>query len=98
MSWAYRLQLIVLVLFLVACADPGEETAVPTAPPVPTDEPTPEPIEESDNSFIVIATDAPNAPYVQFDEFGEVDGFEASLLQYITDDAQLEYELIVTPV
>ena len=101
MSQTFRLRMVVLVagllLFSVACANPGEDTAVTAVPPTPTNEPTPEVQNNNAPNFVVIATDAPNAPFTQFDEFGEVDGFEASLLQYITDDAQLDYELIVTP-
>ncbi len=101
MSWPYRLRLVVLltglILLSVACGNSEEETAVTPAPPTPTSEPTPQVVSENDENFVVIATDAPNPPFTQFDEFGGVDGFETSLLQYIVDDAQLEYELIVTP-
>lgn len=99
MRWVFRLLLIILILLLAACSQPEEETAVANTPiPEPTTEPTAAPDEAPiDNNFIVIATDAPNAPFSVFDEFGGVDGFEASLLQYISDDAQFEYELVVTP-
>ena len=80
MRWVYRLHLIGLILLLAACSQPEEETAVSSTPiPEPTLLPTSEPDSAIDDSFIVIATDAPNAPFTQFDEFGDVDGFEASL-------------------
>ncbi|HIP72022.1 MAG TPA: transporter substrate-binding domain-containing protein [Anaerolineae bacterium] len=88
---------LLAALGLAGCANSGEETAVTPSPSTPTAEPTPDTISAADQDFIVIATDAPNPPFTLFNQFGEVDGFDANLLAAIMEQAQLEYELIVTP-
>lgn len=85
-----------LILMLAACTDGDRETAVTTVPPTPTTivESTPE---SSSRNFIVVATDAPNPPYTEFDQFGNVSGFIQRIMAEIATSAGLEYEFVVTP-
>jgi peptide/nickel transport system substrate-binding protein len=91
--------LLILATLMTACGDngtPAEVTAVPpTASPFP--QPTQPVTSNRDENFIVVATDAPNAPYSLFDEFGLVDGFDSRILANIAAEANLDYELVVTP-
>lgn len=88
---------LLVVWGLAGCANSNSETAVTPLPPTPTAEPTPDEGSTAPQDFIVIATDAPNPPFTLFNQFGEVDGFDANLLDAILQQAQLNYELIVTP-
>lgn len=64
------------------------ETAVrPTEPSQPLD----------DNNFIVIATDAPNPPFTQFDPFGNVIGYNSTVIEALSRIDGFEYEFVVTP-
>ena len=93
-----NLALLTLLLLLVACADGGEETAVTPSPPTPTPAPTEEVLfPPSQQDFIVIATDAPLPPFTEFDQFGDLDGFDSRLMENIAVEADLDYEFVVTP-
>ncbi len=89
---------VFMILVLVGCGD-GEEPAATAVPPTPTPlaEPTAVAAPPRDRDFIVVATDAPHPPYTVFDAFGVVDGFDSRVLENIAADANLDYELIVTP-
>jgi len=90
--------LAVLLVALVGCREQEPETAVPpisptaTIPAVPTAANQP-----SDRDFIVIATDAPNAHFADFDKFGSVIGFNNDLMARIAAIVDFEYEFVVTP-
>jgi peptide/nickel transport system substrate-binding protein len=89
---------VLLIWLLAGCSD-GEEVAATAVPPTPTPlaEPTLPATPSRDRDFIVVATDAPHPPYTLFDAFGVVDGFDSRVLENIAADANLDYELIVTP-
>lgn len=93
-------KLLFLLLFLVACTDNTPETAVSPVPPTPTTAVTPTSetaVPPANNNFIVIATDAPNPPFTDFDLFGSVIGFNRDVMDNIAATANLEYEFVVTP-
>ena len=90
------LALLSLAPVLSACG--GEEPAA-EAPPQPTvavaptaDLPIP-----PDSDLVVIATDAPLPPYSDFDQFGNVVGFNAAVVEAMADRAGFDYEFVVTP-
>jgi len=92
------LSVLFFALFLVvSCGDSGSETAVTPPSPVPTIAATETAVLASSRDFIVIATDAPNPPFADFDAFGNVVGFNASIMRSIAADSGLEYEFVVTP-
>ncbi len=102
---ALLLALFALVL-LVGCGDSGAETAVTPIPPAPTKSVTsPENASETavteeppgDRDYLIIATDAPNLPFTDFDEFGNVIGFNESIMSGIAADGGFAYEFVVTP-
>jgi peptide/nickel transport system substrate-binding protein len=86
---------------MVACSNEGGETAVtpPPIPPTPTNQPEPTAVTAAlpDPDFIVIATDAPNPPFTNFDEFGNVVGFSESIMSSLAAEAGFEYEFVITP-
>jgi len=84
---------------MTACNDGGEETAVTPLPPTPTSQPEPTAVTETrpNRDFIVIATDAPNPPFTEFDEFGNVVGFNESIMSSIAAEGSFEYEFVITP-
>lgn len=90
--------LMALVL-LVGCGDSGSATAVPLPPPTntPVLSATAVAEEPAARDYIIIATDAPNPPFATFDEFGNVIGFNESIMSSIAADAGFEYEFVVTP-
>ena len=93
--WA--LQICLLIFVLVACTQPENEVAETAVPATVTPQIAPTSVDSSDSNFIVIATDAPNPPYTEFDEFGEIIGFSALALAEIAANAGIQYELVVTP-
>lgn len=89
---------LLLLLLPAACGDSGSETAVTAVPLTPTTDPaslipaTPVP-----SDFIVVATDAPNPPFTEFDDFGNVSGFIERIMAEIASAGSLAYEFVVTP-
>ena len=93
---------VLLVLAVMAgCGDTGSETAVTAIPPTPTipaaSSETAVAEEPGDRDYIIIATDAPNPPFANFDEFGNVIGFNEDIMSSIAADGGFEYEFVVTP-
>ena len=87
---------------LVGCGDSGSETAVTTIPPTATTKAAS--VETAvvaeapvDRDYIIIATDAPTPPFADFDEFGNVIGFNESIMSNIAAEAGFAYEFVVTP-
>lgn len=94
-----RYFLLLLLALLVACGGGAEETAVPLPPPTPTSAPEPTAVSQirPSRDFIVIATDAPNPPFTAFDDFGNVVGFNESIMRNIAAEGGFEYEFVITP-
>ncbi len=95
--------LFALVL-IVGCGDSGSETAVTVIPPTATTDSAPvaetavvEEVSAEDQDYIIIATDAPNPPFADFDEFGHVIGFNESIMSSIAEAGGFTYEFVVTP-
>lgn len=89
----------VLCWALVACRTNQPETQATAVPPTATAviPPTPATLPADDN-YLIIATDAPNPPFTNFDKYGTLIGFEPDILQFISNRAGFEgYELVVTP-
>lgn len=85
---------------LVGCGGSAAVTAVPIIPAAPTTAPLTEtavPQPTRNPYYIIIATDAPNPPFANFDEFGNVIGFNESIMSNIAAEAGFEYEFVVTP-
>ena len=89
---------LLATIFAVACA---REEAPPQAtplPPTPTGEPAPTatPLPPERSQYVTIATDAPYAPFGTFDEFGNVVGFDAEIVDNIMARTGYDYEFVVT--
>ena len=74
----------------------GGPAVSPTATPISI-EPTVAAIPTRDPNFVVIATDAPLPPFTNFDQFGEIEGFDKEVMDNIARIAGFEYEFVVTP-
>jgi peptide/nickel transport system substrate-binding protein len=89
------------LLILAACADKQGEvgvTAVAPTPTTPAIQPTASLAPIADDDFLIIATDAPDPPFTNFDEFGEVIGFNDAIMENIAAIAHFQgYEFVVTP-
>jgi peptide/nickel transport system substrate-binding protein len=85
---------------LVACSEQPEEAVATAVLPTPTPE-----IESTVNvapiradDFLIVATDAPDPPFSNFDEFGEVIGFNEEVMANLVVIAGFDgYEFVVTP-
>ncbi len=89
---------VVFLLLTAACGDGGEETAVTAIPPTPTSNAVATRIAAPNaTDFIVIATDAPNPPFTDFDQFGNITGFDQRIMAEIAATVDLDYEFVVTP-
>jgi peptide/nickel transport system substrate-binding protein len=98
---------LILVLVMVAgtaCQGDEEESPTPAVTAMPTRTPTPvgdaaQDGESSDEiSFITIATDAPSR-FKEFEDinpFGDVIGFDPDVMAYISGEAGIDYEFVVT--
>ena len=85
---------------LVGCAEQPNEAVVTAVPPTPTSEiqPTINAIPITDDDFLIVATDAPDPPFTDFDQFGEVIGFNEEAMANIVTIAGFDgYEFVVTP-
>jgi len=96
-------QLLLLTLLLGAgcrLAEP-QETAVEPLPTLPAAMPEQAAVSEQaaarSRDFLVVATDAPLPPFTRFDEFGNVEGFNASVMESLAAAAGFDYEFVVTP-
>lgn len=89
--------LTVLLVTAVACQQERPQNAANSQTPQAfTPEPTATIPPENDN-FIVIATDAPLPPFSDFDPFGNIIGFNNSVMESVAAAAGLDYEFVVTP-
>lgn len=87
-----------MIVLMAACGDGREETAVTAIPPTPTNDVVATSIAAPNASdFIVVATDAPNPPFTDFDQFGNVTGFVERVMAEIAATVDLDYEFVVTP-
>ncbi|MCP4429257.1 MAG: transporter substrate-binding domain-containing protein [Chloroflexi bacterium] len=87
-----------LFILLIGCREMEPETAVPHVAPTVTVSAVPtQDGRVSDRDFIVIAADAPNAYFADFDKFGNVIGFNNDLMARIAAIADFDYEFVVTP-
>ena len=103
MSQTRRLSVNVFLmmwLFLAAgCRRAEPETAAPLLSPTATS-PAPATVASppvADRDFIVVATDAPNAYFANFDKLGNVIGFNNDLMARLAAIADFDYEFVVTP-
>jgi peptide/nickel transport system substrate-binding protein len=89
------------MMVVVGCVDGGVEISVTTVPPTPTSAvalPTADTVStRNSRDFIVIATDAPNPNFTEFDKFGNVIGFNNDLMARLSAVADFDYEFVVTP-
>jgi ABC-type amino acid transport substrate-binding protein len=95
-----NIALFILALFLLAgCgadeADPVVTHAAPT-PPAVQEEPTPQAATPVAENFKTIAVDAPFPPFSDFDDFGNVVGFDAELAQNLASRLGFDFEFVVT--
>ena len=98
LSFIGFLTAVLFILLLAACSDGGEETAVTAIPPTPTTDAIATSIAAPNaTDFIVVATDAPNPPFTDFDQFGNVTGFVERIMAEIAATVDLDYEFVVTP-
>lgn len=102
--WQFLVTMGLLLWVATGCGNGEvveETTAVPpTAPTIPT-EPTaesePETAVPTREDFIVIALDAPNPPFTDFDQFGNIIGINQDIMARLASLANVEYEFVVTP-
>ena len=81
----------------VGCQRTEPELVATAVPPTPTN-PAILTLESSRGSdFIVIATDAPNGYFADFDPLGSVVGFNNDLMARLAAIADFDYEFLVTP-
>ncbi len=95
-----RYWLLLFLVLVTGCGDSVAETAVTPIPFTPTPPLTPTvetAVLPTNDDFIVIATDAPNPPFADFDTFGNLIGFNRDVMDNLSALADLEYEFVVTP-
>ncbi|MCB9421932.1 MAG: transporter substrate-binding domain-containing protein [Ardenticatenaceae bacterium] len=99
MKHTIRFIWIILAFLALAagCQDAEPETAVTAVPPTPTSPAIPTLNSSRGTDFIVIATDAPNGYFADFDPLGNVIGFDNDLMARIAAIADFDYEFLVTP-
>ncbi|NLF64040.1 MAG: transporter substrate-binding domain-containing protein [Chloroflexi bacterium] len=91
--------LILVLALLAACAGDEEEPAATPTAPTPTaelQEPTVQAATPAAENFKAIAIDAPFPPFSDFDDFGNVVGFDAELAQNLMARLGYDYEFVVT--
>ncbi|MEJ2746544.1 MAG: ABC transporter substrate-binding protein [Anaerolineae bacterium] len=89
--------LILSLLLIVGCQRAEPEVVATAVPPTPTSPATISPESSRGSDFIVIATDAPNGYFADFDPLGDVIGFDNDLMARIAAIAGFDYEFLVTP-
>ena len=84
---------------LTGCREQPNEVVTAITPTPTTDpQPTPSTVPNTDDDFLVVATDAPDVPFSDFDEFGEVIGFNKEVMASLVTTAGFDgYEFVVTP-
>ncbi|MCA9992612.1 MAG: transporter substrate-binding domain-containing protein, partial [Anaerolineales bacterium] len=97
-AWRLCLLLSLLLAGAAGCrqnsADQPPNPLPPTATSVATAATaTPSALAEH---FVTVATSAPYPPFVYFDEFGSVVGFDADVLDALMQQTGHEYEFVVT--
>jgi peptide/nickel transport system substrate-binding protein len=95
-----KLLSLVLLASIASCNNGIEETDATVIPPTPTAAALPTADQVSpgiERDFIVVATDAPNPNFTDFDKFGNVIGFNNDLMARLSAIANFEYEFVVTP-
>lgn len=93
-----RFYSIFIILLLAAGCQRAEPELVATAvPPTPTSPAITIPESSRGSDFIVVATDAPNSYFADFDLQGNVIGFDNDLMARIAAIANFDYEFLVTP-
>jgi peptide/nickel transport system substrate-binding protein len=100
LAYFRKLRWLTLLLLLSACANDPEEQNATIVLPTPTSEaePTVGVVAPGDGrDFLVIATDAPNPNFTDFDKFGNVVGYNNDLMAWLSAVAGFEYEFVVTP-
>ena len=94
---------ILLVCWLfVGCLQQPDAVVETAVPPTPTSaseiQPTTSAAPLTDDDFLIVATDAPDPPFSDFDPFGEVIGFNKEVLASVVEMAGFNgYEFVVTP-
>ncbi len=95
-----KVLLLMVLIAVTGCMNDDVEVPVTVIPPTPTMEmlPTSEIISGgNERDFFVIATDAPNPNFTDFDKFGNVIGFNNDLMARLSAVADFDYEFVVTP-
>jgi len=92
------LSLLLLATLAVGCGREEEPPQATSLPPTPTGEsaPTATTSPPESSQYVTIATDAPYAPFGTFDEFGNVVGFDAEIVDNVMARTGYEYEFVVT--
>jgi peptide/nickel transport system substrate-binding protein len=94
----YLLVLMLALVLLAGCGTEEPELEATPVPPTPTAElePTTPPGTPRAATFKTIAVDAPFPPFSDFDDFGNVVGFDAELAQNLMSRLGYDFEFVVT--
>lgn len=98
--WQRLIAISLALLVLTACAEQPDEAVVTAVPPTPTSEtqPTASAPSLTEDDFLIVATDAPDPPFSDFDQFGEVVGFNQDVMAAVAAEIGFDgYEFVVTP-
>ena len=92
------ISIISTIFLLSACRQEAPVQRATALPPTPTTETVPAQAASlpDPEQFVTIATDAPFPPFANFDEFGNVIGFDAELVEVLMGRLGREYEFVVT--
>lgn len=105
-KWVIWLGLILVLALVVSTGCQGDEeesptaivTAMPTRTPIPVGAAAQDSESSDEISFITIATDAPSR-FKEFEDinpFGDVVGFDPDVMAYISEEAGIDFEFVVT--
>lgn len=96
-----RLAAFFLIIgLLTACGETPQAAVTTAVPPTPTLalQPTVDAAPSTADNFLIIATDAPDPPFSDFDQFGEVIGFNEAVMASLATLAGFDgYEFVATP-